>query len=185
MRIVVAITGSSGVVYGKRLLEVLSDKHVETHLIVSKGAEEIIAFELPSKKGDIEKLATRAYRVNDLSSPLASGSFITDGMIVAPCSAKTLAGIANGYSDNLVLRAAEVTIKQGRKLILVPRETPLSAIHLENMLKLARLGVVVLPAMPAFYHHPESMDQLIDFVVGKILDSLGIEHDLFERWSGR
>jgi len=185
MRIVVAITGASGVVYGKRLLEVLSDKGIETHLIISKEAEEIIANELSSKKDDIEKLATHVYKMNDLLSPLSSGSFITDGMIIVPCSAKTLAGIANGYSDNLILRAAEVAIKQGRKLILVPRETPLSAIYLENMLKLARLGIVILPAMPAFYHNPKSIDELIDFIVGKILDSLNIEHNLFKRWTGR
>jgi len=182
---VVAITGASGVVYGKRLLEVLSDKNIETHLIISKGAEEIISSELSSKKDDIEKLATHVYQMDDFSSPLSSGSFITDGMVIVPCSAKTLSGIAHGYSDNLILRAAEVTIKQGRKLILVPRETPLSAIHLENMLKLARIGVTILPAMPAFYHDPKSINEIIDFIVGKILDSLNIEHDLFKRWSGR
>ncbi|MCP8307517.1 MAG: UbiX family flavin prenyltransferase [archaeon] len=185
MKIVVAITGASGVVYGKRLLEVLLDKNIETHLIISKGAEEIISSELSSKKDDIEKLATHVYQMDDFSSPLSSGSFITDGMAIVPCSAKTLAGIAHGYSDNLILRAAEVAIKQGRKLILVPRETPLSAIHLENMLKLARIGVIILPAMPAFYHNPKSINELIDFIVGKILDSLNIEHDLFKRWSGK
>ncbi len=185
MRIIVAITGASGVVYGKRLLEVLSDKNIETHLIISKGAEEIIASELSSKKHDIEKLATHVYQMNDLSSPLSSGSFIVDAMVIVPCSAKTLAGIANGYSDNLILRAAEVTIKQGRKLILVPRETPVSAIQIENMLKLARIGVVILPAMPAFYHNPKNINDLIDFVVGKILDSLDIAHNLFKRWTGR
>ncbi|MCP8317426.1 MAG: UbiX family flavin prenyltransferase [archaeon] len=185
MRIVVAITGASGVVYGKRLLEVLSDKNIETHLIISKGAEEIISSELSSKKDDIEKLATYVYQMDDLSSPLSSGSFITNSMIIVPCSAKTLAGIAHGYSDNLILRAAEVTIKQGRRLILVPRETPLSAIHLENMLKLARIGIIILPAMPAFYHNPKSINEMIDFIVGKILDSLNIEHDLFKRWMGR
>jgi 4-hydroxy-3-polyprenylbenzoate decarboxylase len=185
MRIIVAITGASGVVYGKRLLEVLSDKNIETHLIISKGAEEIITSELSSKKHDLEKLATHVYQMNDLSSPLSSGSFIVDAMVIVPCSAKTLAGIANGYSDNLILRAAEVTIKQGRKLILVPRETPVSAIQIENMLKLARIGVVILPAMPAFYHNPKNINDLIDFVVGKILDSLDIEHNLFKRWTGR
>jgi 4-hydroxy-3-polyprenylbenzoate decarboxylase len=185
MKIVVAITGASGVIYGKRLLEVLSEKNIETHLIISEGAKEIIVSELSLKKDDIERLATHAYQINDLSSPLSSGSFITDGMVIVPCSSKTLAGIANGYSDNLILRAAEVTIKQGRKLILVPRETPVSAIQLENMLKLARLGVVILPAMPAFYHDPKSIDDLIDFIVGKILDSLNIEHNLFKRWANK
>ncbi|MEM3437762.1 MAG: UbiX family flavin prenyltransferase [Nitrososphaerales archaeon] len=185
MRIVVAITGASGVIYGKRLLEILLNKNVETHLIISKGAKEIIENELLLKKEDIERLATYVHQINDLSSPLSSGSFITDGMVIVPCSSKTLAGIANGYSGNLILRAAEVMIKQGRKLILVPRETPISAIQLENMLKLSRIGVVILPAMPAFYHNPKSIDDLIDFIVGKILDSLNIEHNLFKRWSGR
>jgi 4-hydroxy-3-polyprenylbenzoate decarboxylase len=185
MRIVVAITGASGVVYGKRLLEVLSEKSIETHLIISKEAGELIVSELSSKRDDIEKLANHVYQMNDLLSPLSSGSFITDGMIIVPCSAKTLAGIANGYSDNLILRTAEVAIKQGRKLILVPRETPLSAIYLENMLKLARLGIVILPAMPAFYHNPKSINELVDFIVGKILDSLNVEHNLFKRWKGR
>lgn len=185
MRIIVAITGASGVAYGKRLLEVLSDKGIETHLIISNEAEKIISSELSSKKDDIDRMATHAYKMDDLLSPLSSGSFITDGMIIVPCSAKTLAGIANGYSDNLILRAAEVTIKQGKRLILVPRETPLSAIYLENMLKLARLGIVILPAMPAFYHNPRSISELIDFIVGKILDSFNIEHSLFKRWTGR
>jgi len=184
MKIIVGITGASGVIYGKRLLEALSDKSVETYLIVSRGAEEIIALELSSKREDIEKLSTYAYKVNDLLSPLASGSYFVDGMVIVPCSSKTLGGIAYGYSDNLLLRAAEVTIKQGRKLILVPRETPLSAISLENMLKLAKIGVVILPAMPAFYHNPKNLNQLINFVVGKILDSLEIEHNLFKRWTG-
>lgn len=185
MRIIVAITGASGVAYGKRLLEVLSDKGIETHLIISNEAEKIISSELSSKKDDIDRMATHAYKMDDLLSPLSSGSFITDGMIIVPCSAKTLAGIANGYSDNLILRAAEVTIKQGKRLILVPRETPLSAIYLENMLKLARLGIVILPAMPAFYHNPRSISELIDFIVGKILDSFNVEHNLFKRWTGR
>lgn len=185
MRIIVAITGASGVIYGKRLLEVLLDKNVETHLIISEEAKKIIESELSLKKEDIERLANHVYQANDLSSRLSSGSFITDGMVIVPCSAKTLAGIANGYSENLILRAAEVMIKQGRKLILVPRETPISAIQLENMLKLSRIGVVILPAMPAFYHNPKSINDLIDFIVGKILDSLNIEHNLFKRWSGR
>ncbi|MEM3382773.1 MAG: UbiX family flavin prenyltransferase [Nitrososphaerales archaeon] len=185
MKIIVAITGASGVIYGKRLLEVLLDKSIDTYLIVSEEAKEIIENELSLKKEDIERLANHVYQINDLSSPLSSGSFITDGMVIVPCSAKTLAGIANGYSENLILRAAEVMIKQGRKLILVPRETPVSAIQLENMLKLSRIGVVILPAMPAFYHHPKKIDDLVDFIVGKILDSLNIEHNLFKRWSGR
>lgn len=184
MRLIVAITGASGTVYAKRLLEVLREKKVETHLIVSKAAEKVIEHELGMKKKDLEKLACHVYGVDDLCAPFMSGSFQTDGMIIVPCSMKTLAGIASGYADNLILRAADVTLKEGRRLIVVPRETPLSSIHLRNMLSLARLGVAVVPAMPAFYHKPKKIDDLVDFVVGKVLDCLGVEHKLFKRWSG-
>jgi len=184
MRLIVAITGASGVVYGKRLLEVLRDKGVETHLVVSKAAERVIKHELEITREDLEKLADHTYDVDDLTAPLVSGSFKTDGMIVIPCSMKTLAGIAHGYSDNLLLRAADVALKERRKLILVPRETPLSVVHLQNMLELARQGVVMVPAMPAYYHKPKNVDGLVDYVVGKVLDCLGIDHALFERWSG-
>jgi len=179
----VAITGASGVVYGKRLLEVLREKRVETYLIVSKAAEKVIEHELAMKKRDLEKLATNVYDVNDLTAPIVSGSFKTDGMIVIPCSMKTLAGIAHGYSDSLILRAADVMLKEKRKLILVPRETPLSVVHLRNMLDLASQGVSIVPAMPAFYHKPEKIENIIDFIVGKVLDLLEIEHELFKRWS--
>ncbi len=184
MRLIVAITGASGVVYGKRLLEILREKKVETYLIVSKAAENVIEHELETTKRELEKLASHVCDVNDLSAPIVSGSFKTDGMIVIPCSMKTLAGIAHGYSENLILRAADVTLKEKRKLILVPRETPLSMVHLRNMLDLASQGVVIVPAMPAYYHKPEKIEDLIDFVVGKALDLLGIEHELFKRWSG-
>ena len=184
MRLIVAITGASGVVYGKRLLEILREKKVETYLIVSKAAENVIDHELKMTKRELEKLASHVYNVNDLSAPIVSGSFKADGMIVIPCSMKTLAGIAHGYSDNLILRAADVTLKEKRKLILVPRETPLSVVHLRNMLDLASQGVFILPAMPAYYHKPEKIEDLIDFVVGKALDLLEIEHELFKRWTG-
>lgn len=183
MRLIVAITGASGVVHGKRLLEVLREKKVETYLIVSKAAENVIQHELETTKRELEKLASHVYDVNDLNAPIVSGSFKTDGMIVIPCSMKTLAGITHGYSDNLILRAADVTLKEKRKLILVPRETPLSVVHLRNMLDLAGQGVFILPAMPAYYHKPEKIGGLIDFIVGKVLDLLGIEHELFKRWS--
>lgn len=182
MRLIVAITGASGVIYSKRLLEVLKEKNVEVHIIVSKASEKLIEHELGTNKEELEKLANYAYDEDDFYSHLASGSFITDGMIVIPCSTKTLAGIAHGYSENLILRAADVTLKERRKLILVPRETPLSAVHLRNQLELAIQGVVLLPAMPAFYHKPKRIDDLIDFIVGKILDSLHIDHKLFVRW---
>lgn len=184
MRLIVAITGASGVVYGKRLLEVLRGKKVETYLIISKAAENVIKHELEMTKNELEKLASHVYDVNDLTAPIVSGSFKTDGMIVIPCSMKTLAGIAHGYSENLILRAADVMLKEKRKLVLVPRETPLSVVHLRNMLDLASQGVFVLPAMPAYYHKPQEIGDLIDFVVGKALDLLEIEHELFKRWTG-
>lgn len=181
---VVAITGASGVVYGKRLLEVLQEKKVETHLIISKAAEKVIEQELEMSRKELEKWATHTYDVDNLTAPLMSGSFKTDGMVIIPCSMKTLAGIAHGFADNLILRAADVTMKEKRRLVVVPRETPLNVVHLCNMLEAARLGVFVVPAMPAFYHKPQKISDLVDFVVGKVLDCLGIEHSLFKRWSG-
>ena len=183
MRLIVAVTGASGVVYSKRLLEVLKEKNVQVHLIISSASEKLINHELETTKEELEKLANNTYAEDDFYSPLASGSFLVDGMIVIPCSAKTVAGIAHGYSENLILRAADVMLKEHRKLILVPRETPLSAVHLRNLLELAMDGVIILPAMPAFYHQPKKIDDLVDFIVGKILDSVGISHNLFERWS--
>jgi 4-hydroxy-3-polyprenylbenzoate decarboxylase len=184
LRLIVAITGASGVIYGKRLLQVLREKRVETHLIVSKAAEKVVEHELGVTKKDLERLVSRFYSVDDLGSPLMSGSFQTDGMVIVPCTMKTLAGIAHGYSDNLILRAADVTLKEGRKLVVVPRETPLSVVHLRNMLAVAKLGVVVVPAMPAYYHKPKKIGDLVDFVVGKVLDCLGVEHTLYRRWHG-
>ena len=184
LRLIVAITGASGVIYGKRLLEVLKEKRVETHLIVSKAAEKVIEHELEMTKKDLERLASHVYSLDDLNAPFMSGSFQTDGMIIIPCTMKTLAGIASGYSDNLILRAADVTLKERRKLIVVPRETPLSVVHLRNMLEVAKLGVFVVPAMPAYYYKPKRIDDLVDFVVGKVLDCLGLEHKLFKRWTG-
>jgi 4-hydroxy-3-polyprenylbenzoate decarboxylase len=183
MRLIVAVTGASGVVYSKRLLEVLHEKNIEVHLIISKTSEKLIEHELDTTREEFEQMVNNTYNEDDFFSPLASGSFLTDGMIVIPCSTKTMAGIAHGYSENLILRAADVTLKEGRRLILVLRETPLNAIHLRNQLDLAMQGVVILPAMPAFYHKPKKINDLIDFIVGKILDSMGIRHNLFERWS--
>jgi 4-hydroxy-3-polyprenylbenzoate decarboxylase len=182
--LIVAVTGASGVVYGKRLLEVLKAKRVETHLIVSRAAEKVIEHELDMTKKDLARLALRVYDVDDLNAPFTSGSFLTDGMVIIPCTMKTLAGIASGFSDNLILRAADVTLKEGRRLIVVPREAPLSVVHLRNMFAVAKLGVAVVPAMPAYYHKPKKIDDLVDFVVGKVLDCLGIEHKLFKRWHG-
>jgi len=184
MRLIVAITGASGAIYGKRLLEILRNKKIETHLIVSKAAEKVIEHELEMAKEDVEKLASHAYNIDDLKAPIVSGSFKTDGMVIIPCSMKTLAGICHGYSNSLILRAADVTLKEKRKLVLVPRETPLNVIHLRNMLDLVKQGVAVLPAMPAYYHKPKSLGSLVDYVVGKVLDVLEIEHALFGRWQG-
>ena len=182
MRLIVAVTGASGVIYSHRLLEVLKENHVEVHLIISKASEKILAHELDIPKEELTQLAQHTYNEDDFTSPLASGSFLTDGMIVIPCSSKTMAGIAHGYSENLILRAADVTLKEQRKLILVPRETPLNTVHLRNQLSLANQGVIILPAMPAFYHKPQTIDDLIDFIIGKILDCIGIHHTLFKRW---
>ena len=176
-------TGASGVVYGKRLLEVLKGKN-EVHLITSKASEKLIELELGMTKKELEKLADYVYDEGDLSSPLSSGSFITDAMIIIPCSMKTLAGIAHGYAENLILRAADVTLKEKRKLVLVPRETPLNSMHLRNLLELSMQGIIIAPAMPAFYHRPKTVDGLVNFIVGKVLDSLGLDHELFERWCG-
>ena len=184
MRLIVAITGASGVIYGKRLLEVLKTKKVETHLIVSKAAEKVIEHELELGKKDFEKLANRTYDENDLKAPLMSGSFKTDGMIIIPCSMKTLAGITHGFADNLVLRAADVTLKEKRRLVVVPRETPLNTIHIRNMLAAAELGIFVVPAMPAFYYKPKQIKDMIDFIVGRVLDCFNIDHTLFKRYAG-
>ncbi|MEE8167618.1 MAG: UbiX family flavin prenyltransferase [Candidatus Hydrothermarchaeales archaeon] len=175
-RILVAITGASGVVYGFRLLEVLGEKGIDVSCILSDAAKKIVAHELETKE--------KCYSEEDIEAPFSSGSHHIDAMVIAPCSMKTLAAIANGLASNLITRSADVVIKEGRKLVIVPRETPLNAIHLENMLKLSRLGVTILPAMPAFYHNPKNIEDLVDFIVGKILDVLDIENDLFTRWGG-
>ena len=184
MKIIVAITGASGVIYGIRLLETLRDKNIETALIISEIAEEIIRWEVNQKREEIDKLASKTYKTDDFFTELASGTFLVDAMVIIPCSMKTLSAIASGFSSNLITRAADCVLKEGRKLILVPRETPLHAIHLENMLRAKQSGAIILPAMPAFYHKPKSIDKLIDFVIGKILDQIGIEHNLFTRWIG-
>jgi len=184
MRLVVAISGASGAIYGIRTLDTLRRLKVETHLVLTKAALETIRLETDYKRADIERFATETHAVDDLTSKISSGSFPTDGMVVVPCSMKTLGGIASGYSDNLVLRAADVTMKERRPLVLVVRETPLSLIHLENMVTVTKAGAVVLPAMPAFYTRPTSIDAIVDQVVGKALDALGVQHNLTKRWDG-
>ena len=182
MRLIVAVTGASGVIYAKRLLEELRDRDVEIHLIVSDAGRLVAEEELGGVEA-LEALADRVYDPNDLRAPPTSGSFRVDGMVIVPASMKTVAAIANGYADNLITRAADVQIKEGRRLIVVPRETPLSPIHLRNLLRLSLMGVRVLPASPAFYHKPESVRGLVDFIVGKILEQLGFSHDLYRPWN--
>ncbi len=184
MRIVVGISGASGAIYGIRALEALKELKVETHLVMTEAAVETVRLETDFDVRDVEALATRTYNVRDLTAMPSSGSFRTNGMVVIPCSMKSLAGIASGYSDNLLLRAADVTLKERRPLVLVVRETPLTLIHLENMVGVARAGAVVLPAMPAFYHKPKTLDDVVNQLVGKVLDAMGISHELFARWEG-
>ncbi|MGO0123496.1 UbiX family flavin prenyltransferase [Desulfothermobacter acidiphilus] len=182
MRLVVALTGASGAHLGVRLLELLREHAVETYLILSRQAETLIEEETALPVSEVKRLANSAYGETDWHAPVASGSFCHQGMVVIPCSMKTLAGIASGYAENLILRAADVTIKENRPLILVPRETPVSAIHLENMLKLARLGVVIAPPVPAFYQRPASLEESIDFFLGRLLNLLGIPNQLVRPW---
>lgn len=176
------MTGASGAVYGIRLLEVLKEDNVETHLIITPWGAKMIEYETELTVDDVKTLASYVYDDKDLAARLSSGSFKLDGMVVIPCSMKTVAGIASGYTSTLLTRAADVALKEGRKLVLVPRETPLNAIHLQNLLELSRLGVTILPAMPGFYHKPKSMSDLVDQVVGKALDQFDLKHALYRRW---
>lgn len=184
MKVIVGITGASGAVYGWRLLEVLHKAGCEVHAIVTGPGWDVLAHECGAGEREAAARCFRLYAADDIGAAIASGSFKADAMAVAPCSMKTLAAVACGLADNLLTRAADVTIKEARPLVLVPRETPLSAIHLENMLKLARLGVRIIPACPGFYHNPQGLGDLVDMVVGKVCDSLGVEHDLYKRWTG-
>jgi polyprenyl P-hydroxybenzoate/phenylacrylic acid decarboxylase-like protein len=184
-RIVVGITGGSGAIYGVKLLEVLQQqKGIETHLIISPAAAVTIRAETEFSTRYVEKLASKVYRFGDIAAPVASGSFRFDSMVIVPCSMHTLGAIASGVADNLLVRAAEVAMKEKHRLILVPRETPLTLIHLRNMVRASEAGAIILPAMPAFYERPKSIDEIIDHLVGKILDLLEIENDLFRRWEG-
>jgi flavin prenyltransferase len=187
-RIVIGITGASGVIYGVRLLEVLREKSkaldLETHLIITPAAGITIRAETAHSPDKIEKLASVSYRFHDIAAPISSGSYQFDSMVVIPCSAHTLGAIASGVADNLLVRSAEVALKERRRLILVLRETPLTLIHLRNMVKAAEAGAIVLPAMPAFYEKPKTIDDIVNHLVGKVLDLLDIEHELFNRWKG-
>ena len=185
MLLIVGITGASGVTYGIRLLEVLStNKEVETHLIISEAGEKNIRYETDWKLEQVKALADFYNDIHDAGARLASGSFKRDGMVIAPCSMKTLSAVANSYTDNLLVRTADVTLKERKKIILLVRETPLHLGHLRNMGKVTEMGAVILPPIPAFYHRPRTIQEVIDQTIGKVLDILDIEHNLFPRWSG-
>ena len=184
MRLIVGITGATGSIYGVRILERLREAGVESHLVVTRWGARTLLHETPYSKEHVESLATQAYNAADMGAAISSGSFKTDGMIVAPCSAKTLGAIANGYGDNLVHRAADGSLKERRRLVLALREAPLSDIHLENMLKLSRMGAVVMPPVPAFYTMPQTVDDIVDHTVARLLDLFDIEVKGASRWTG-
>ena len=185
-RLIIAISGASGVTYGVKLLHVLSNiDSIETHLIISPSAEMIIKKECKiSDISTIKSLANIVHDFKDIGAKISSGSFLTEGMTIIPCSIKTLSGIANSYNENLIIRAADVCLKERRKLVLVVRETPLHLGHLELMEKVTRIGGIILPPMPSFYHEPKSIDDIINQTIGKVLDQFKIEHNLFKRWNG-
>lgn len=177
------MSGATGAIYGIRLLEALrQNPQVETHLVLSRWAEETITLETEYRVDQVRKLAHHCYNVTDVGAPIASGSFLAAGMVIIPCSMKTVAAVAHGYADNLIVRAADVMLKERRRLILVARETPLNEIHLQNMLRLTRAGAIIVPPVPAFYNHPQSIDDLVNHLVGRVLDLLDIPNSLSRRW---
>jgi 4-hydroxy-3-polyprenylbenzoate decarboxylase len=184
MRLVVGISGASGAIYGVRLLEVLGQSGVETHLVATAAARETIRLETSYTVEQVEALATQVYAVEDVGAAIASGTFKTSGMVVVPCSIKSMSAIAYAYGDNLLVRAADVTLKERRRLVLVVRETPLHLGHLRAMVRLTEMGAIVAPPAPAFYHRPKTLDDIVDHIVGKVLDLFGIEHDLYDPWQG-
>jgi len=184
-KIIIGVTGATGIIYGVRLLEILEGTGVETHLVMSKWAARTLLHETSYAVEEVQQMATHSYQSGDQGASISSGSFLTNGMIVAPCSMRTLAAIATGVGDNLIHRAADVTLKERRKLVLLVREAPLSDIHLENMLKLSRMGAVILPPMPAFYNHPHTVDDIVNHTVQRALDQLDIHLDVVSRWDGR
>ena len=181
-RIVIGISGASGVIYGVRMLELLKETAFETHLIISGSGRLNIEIETGYKPREVEAMADFVYDYKDMAASLSSGSFLTHGMVVIPCTIKSLSGIANSYNENLLVRAADVTLKEKRKLVLVVRETPLHIGHLRLMTLAAEMGAHLLPPVPSFYHRPKTIEDIIDQTIGKIFDYLGIEHDLFKRW---
>ena len=183
-RLVVGITGATGTIFGVRILQMLHGSGVETHLVVSKWAARTLAHETPYPLKEIQGMATQSHGGGDQGAAISSGSFVTLGMVIAPCSMRTLAAIAHGLGDNLIHRAADVVLKGRRKLVLVVRESPFNEIHLENMLKLARMGVVILPPMPAFYNHPQSLDDMVNHIAMRAIDQFDIHLDVMNRWDG-
>lgn len=180
--IIVGITGASGVVYGIRVLEALKELNIETGLIISDAGKTVIQYEDEKTVEEVIALADNYYEFHDLTASINSGSFRFDGLVIVPCSMKSLSSIANGYSDNTLTRVADVALKEHRKTVIVPRETPLRTVHIENMLRLSKEGAIILPAMPAFYSESETINNQVNFIVGKILDSLKIENDIYKRW---
>src|ERR671929_355853 len=183
-RLIVGITGATGTIFGVRLLQMLQGSGVETHLVVSRWAARTLAHETPYTLEEVEQMATHHYPLGNQGAAISSGSFVTLGMVVIPCSMRTLAAIAHGAGDNLIHRAADVVLKERRRLVLVARESPLNDIHLENMLKLSRMGVTILPPVPAFYNHPQTLDDVVNHVTMRILDQFDIHLDVMNRWDG-
>jgi 4-hydroxy-3-polyprenylbenzoate decarboxylase len=185
MRLIVGISGASGVIYGIRLLEILKDlADVETHLVLSNGAKLNLSLETDWALKDVEALADVVHSDQNLAATIASGSYTTDGMVIVPCSMKTLSGVVNSYADTLLVRAADVVLKEQRRLVLVPRETPLHTGHCRLLLEASQTGAVIVPPMPAFYNDPQSVDDIIDHTVGRLLDLFGIDSGLVKRWKG-
>jgi flavin prenyltransferase len=184
-RLIVGITGATGAIFGVRLLQALRAADVESHLVLSKWGQQTVEHETSLSLEQLRELASVVHGAGNMASTISSGSFLTDGMVIAPCSVRTLAAIASGNGENLVHRAADVVLKERRRLVLVVRETPLSEIHLENMLKLARIGATILPPMPAFYNEPQTVDDIVDHIVARVLDQFGIPAEFAKRWDGR
>jgi 4-hydroxy-3-polyprenylbenzoate decarboxylase len=184
-RLIIAITGATGVIYGIRLLQVLRDiARVETHLLISEAGVLNLHQELDMKRKDVEALADVVHNVRDVGAAIASGSFQSDGMIIAPCSMKTLAAVAHGFSDNLITRAADVVLKERRRLVLMVRETPFNLAHLRNMTAVTEMGGIIFPPLPGFYHRPASIAEMVDHTAGRVLDLFEIQHSLTPRWNG-
>jgi 4-hydroxy-3-polyprenylbenzoate decarboxylase len=181
-RLIIGISGATGAIYGIRLLEALSKSDVETHLVITEAAENTILMETDWKLEEVKSLAKVSYDIKNLGADISSGSFLSEGMVIIPCSIKSLSGIANSFDENLLIRAADVMLKERRKLVLVVRETPLHLGHIELMLQASRIGAILLPPVPAFYFHPKTVDDLINHTIGKVLDLFGLDHHLFNRW---